>query len=81
MEIEIQGDSNPVLCAMKSLKYLNLKINEQSFLNVAYIVGDIECNTGFIIESVDDVKKLCDIGNFQIVIEDGIYTAKLNNNI
>ena len=81
MEIEIQGDSNPVLCAMKSLEYLKIKINKKSFLNVAYIVGDIECRTGLMIKSIDDVKKLAQIGNFQIVIENGIYTAKLNHNI
>jgi hypothetical protein len=76
--ITVTGYSNPVLCAMKALQYFNLNLNKQSFLNVAHIVGDIECKNGFEIKTTDDIRKLCSIGNFEIIMENNKFTAKIN---
>ncbi|MBU2060503.1 MAG: hypothetical protein KKH44_01475 [Bacteroidetes bacterium] len=72
----IDGIRNPVFAARLYFKALEVTIDEESFDDVAFLVGDIECKDGFLVDSINAIQKLCEMGNFQVWYEKGKVVAK-----
>lgn len=74
-KVNIIGSRNPALVAYEVLKSMKVDINEQTFREVAEICGDKEGS--FIVSTYEDLLALIELGGFSIVVEDGIYKARM----
>jgi len=70
------GIKNPVLAARLYFKALEIAIDEESFDDVAFCVGEIKYEGGFLVDSIVAVQKLCEIGNFQILYKNRKVVAR-----
>lgn len=70
--MEIKGIINPVIAVKLFLKSMKLNVDEPSFNSVATKIN----KKGFIVESLDDIRKLCKIGKFKVIIIKGKFHAK-----
>jgi len=80
MEIffKVDGIRNPVKAAYFFLKETGCDIDEESFEDVAFWVGDIETNDeGFLVNDLEDIQRLCRIGKFQLWCINGKITVKI----
>jgi hypothetical protein len=65
----VQGPKNPVRVVYKVLIQLfDGEVDKASFDRVAEIVGDTESQDGFLVQTMEDIERLCDIGNFGIAL-------------
>ena len=62
------GLINPVSVAQQYISRVGAPMDEASFDRVASAVGDIEAE-GFLVETLADVQKLCELGNFVVVVD------------
>lgn len=70
-KIMFLGNKNPVRAAylfLTSSPEIKLKVDEESFLKLAEEIGEVEFEGGFLVQTLDDVQKLCDIGGFSIAL-------------
>jgi len=71
----VTGFRNPAECALAAIKALKVPgIDEESFLRVAAEVGDMPPEVladGFSVTSMEDVYRLCEIGEFVIDSSNG----------
>ena len=76
-DLLVDGFKNPVLAAYSSLLNLGCKVDEPSFIRTGEQVGTVNRNEqGFIVQGIVDLTRLCEIGNFKIVVTDGVYYAE-----
>lgn len=81
--LTVRGHRNAVRCALAFFEALNkvrpyFEIDFESFERLALKVGDAkpeDLEPGFFLQSLEDVRRLCDIGNFAIVMHEGKVTA------
>lgn len=70
---------NPAQCAKVFLRALGQRIDEASFNDVANqleATGFVCAGEGFFVESIDDLQRLCELGNFTVVARhDGVLEA------
>ncbi len=81
--LTVRGHRNAVRCALAFFEALNkarpyFDIDVESFERVALVVGDAkpeDLELGFFLQSLEDVQRLCDIGNFAVVMHEAKVTA------
>lgn len=78
----LQGETNPVLCALSAIKRLFpiYTVNEESFRALAVGMERKLGEPGFLVLDWSDITKLCEIGNFCIMYDmHGRLMAKRGN--
>lgn len=75
----VHGFNNPVRAALAFLRGHGewVKIDEASFERVAEVVGDVPIDGGFLVDSVEKLGRLCELGGFAILNRAGDFTAML----
>lgn len=75
--LRVGGSKNPVLVAKQFLELVGYQVDEKSFTDVANQVGEVEAE-GFFVQDIYDLKRLCEIGIFEIFIdsEHGLMVAR-----
>ncbi len=74
--VTFAGIKNTVRAARLFFKNIKFNIDEDSFEILAKKIGDIEVEHGFIVDNMEKIQLLCEIGKFQICVENGIIVAK-----
>lgn len=76
-QVVFDGMRNPVLAAKAFCDAVGYPVDTASFDRVASIRGDRPIEDGFIVRCFEDVQRLCEIGNFVILQQDGQVIAML----
>jgi hypothetical protein len=75
----VQGSKNPVRVAYEVLIQLfDGEVDKASFDRVAEIVGDIDSQDGFLVQTMEDLQRLCAIGNFCVELRQNKLFAELS---
>ena len=77
--VKIQGIKNPASVVFKVLRDAGCSLDTASFEKIKGQVGDHAFNTGFIVQTIEDLNRLCEIGNFAVIFEDGYFKAVMSD--
>jgi hypothetical protein len=80
MEYHVKGITNPVRAAEFYIRSSGESIDQPSFEVTSFQVGDVDTEDGFVIDGIDKLYKLAQIGGFSLSRHpDGrYYIAKLD---
>lgn len=80
MEFHVKGITNPVQAAEFYIRSSGESVDQPSFHAVAALVGDVNTEGGFVIDGMDKLRQLEQIGGFSICRHpDGHYYAVKQN--
>lgn len=72
----LRGEMNPARCALVFLRNGDIPIDEKSFEEVIKETPPYNGTDGFMVETANDLQRLCEIGHFSIVEVGGLLTAR-----